>query len=976
MACPPAHRKAAGRREATPESEKEAQRLLAEEEQKHLKEKTKLAEGEKEAQHRQAEEVQKHLKEQRVCSESETNDRCGHLAAEEEGKHKEATEGRRKKVSEVHSCAENCKAEAARSDAQTSDARDKDHRQSSSLEVELETCHKEVRKVQRRRGKEEVEAASSEAQVGEARGEDQRQISPPPCPAPQSSQGTAQRKERGPEAHTGRSASRGGWRGGATAPRETEGEHAAEMAELANGMQPRWQINVGSFCRRGPPPWSTTPGSGRGRHHLHAGDKGGRGRHRTDPEGLRGGLGRRGVPVLDGPPSPRRSGSVYSTMASSTPWRATQSANGCQLRFRAGTCTAGTSRRPPHRASGGTSRTPWCKISWQRAAGPPLSPPATGNITPGECERQGCWTGSPLQIQAPRTPSGAEEPTRIDGSRCIDYMLKTSRVATAKPDLRKTGGDHLAVCWTISGFGPKAGAHFRITRTANYVEPPGKMSEPELCAALEKEYNRKASEMDSATTWEQLSVLMESAYQAVWSEHREQHGAEEFKDRVEPERAKGTVPTLRRGHPTAAPEVRGQPSVRERRLRRLARRSEELAWQRSPGRPDPRLRSHLQDEAKRLGAPTEVRQEAEEEALAHWAREEERREEHSRAQRRIAEWRRAIKDDRAAWAWLRRRPRPEKQSGDDATALSTPELLEQLAVYWRKIWESTKEAGTTEDEAARAAPAPTWPPMPQLQPLTGADLQAQLRRGARKAAGPDGWSGRELARAPIAWHDSLARLLRRIEEGEAWPRALTQWRQAHIPKEDSPADAGIGAMRPISVAPVVYRAWASARIAQARSWLRAWPDRIQGALPGRSVLSAAWPLLRAAEIAAQGEAAGTRGGLRFLATLDLSKAYDTLGATRAAQALGRTGLAQELCDPLLRAWQSQERWLAADGHVLDRPLQGVSVLPQGDPIARHWHWLRCCGSPRSGCRSGSTTSRTEASFKRSTTTTGASQPQE
>lgn len=41
------------------------------------------------------------------------------------------------------------------------------------------------------------------------------------------------------------------------------------------------------------------------------------------------------------------------------------------------------------------------------------------NITPGESERQGCWMGSPLRIQAPRAADGAEEPTRIDGARCI-----------------------------------------------------------------------------------------------------------------------------------------------------------------------------------------------------------------------------------------------------------------------------------------------------------------------------------------------------------------------------------------------------------------------------------------------------------------------------------------------------------------------------------------------------------------------------
>lgn len=68
-------------------------------------------------------------------------------------------------------------------------------------------------------------------------------------------------------------------------------------------------------------------------------------------------------------------------------------------------------------------------------------------------------------------------------------------------------------------------------------------------------------------------------------------------------------------------------------------------------------------------------------------------------------------------------------------------------------------------------------------------------------------------------------------------------------------------------------------------------------LAGRSVLSAAWPLLRAAEVAAQREAAGGQGCLRFFATQHHSTAYDTLGAGRAFQALGRTGFAGDLCEP-------------------------------------------------------------------------------
>lgn len=178
----------------------------------------------------------------------------------------------------------------------------------------------------------------------------------------------------------------------------------------------------------------------------------------------------------------------------------------------------------------------------------------------------------------------------------------------------------MAVCWERAGCGPAAGSHHRLTRTANYGEPPEDMCEADLCAALAEEYRQMNAGQDAPITWEQLSAALGGACQAIWAAYCERSSEADHKERTAPERSKGTVLTLRRGHPTPGPEVNSQPTVRERRLRRLGRRAEELAKQRSRGRPDTRLQSRLTEEARRLGAPAKAREEAEEERLVHWAK--------------------------------------------------------------------------------------------------------------------------------------------------------------------------------------------------------------------------------------------------------------------------------------------------------------------------------------------------------------------
>ena len=66
---------------------------------------------------------------------------------------------------------------------------------------------------------------------------------------------------------------------------------------------------------------------------------------------------------------------------------------------------------------------------------------------------------------------------------------------------------------------------------------------------------------------------------------------------------------------------------------------------------------------------------------------------------------------------------------------------------------------------------------------------------------------------------SLARTLSKVEDLGIWPDGLLDAYIAMIPKSDG--DAALS-QRPLSVLPIVYRIWASARMGQLNGWFRSW----------------------------------------------------------------------------------------------------------------------------------------------------------
>ena len=72
----------------------------------------------------------------------------------------------------------------------------------------------------------------------------------------------------------------------------------------------------------------------------------------------------------------------------------------------------------------------------------------------------------------------------------------------------------------------------------------------------------------------------------------------------------------------------------------------------------------------------------------------------------------------------------------------------------------------------------------------------------------------------LAWYDGLARILTKVEDVGGWSDGFLDAYIAMIPKTDGD-DTRLG-QRPLSVLPVVYRIWASARMGQLEDWFKSW----------------------------------------------------------------------------------------------------------------------------------------------------------
>ena len=114
-------------------------------------------------------------------------------------------------------------------------------------------------------------------------------------------------------------------------------------------------------------------------------------------------------------------------------------------------------------------------------------------------------------------------------------------------------------------------------------------------------------------------------------------------------------------------------------------------------------------------------------------------------------------------------------------------------------------------------------PFLDLPILTGEDLYEAAMAKKSTAGGLDGWAWNKVKALSLSWFVGLALVLRQIETAGRWPQGLLDAYIAMILKAEG--DSTSLGQRPLCVLSVVYRLWASVRLAHLKDWFSSWvPD--------------------------------------------------------------------------------------------------------------------------------------------------------
>ena len=125
----------------------------------------------------------------------------------------------------------------------------------------------------------------------------------------------------------------------------------------------------------------------------------------------------------------------------------------------------------------------------------------------------------------------------------------------------------------------------------------------------------------------------------------------------------------------------------------------------------------------------------------------------------------------------------------------------------------------------------------ELPRLTCQMLADVVLRKSATAGSLDGWGWREFMVLPVSWCDELPRILTEVEDLGVWPDGLLYAYSTMIPKTDG--DATPLGQRPLSVLPIIYRIWASARMCPLEGWFLSWvAESVFSAGGGRSSVEA------------------------------------------------------------------------------------------------------------------------------------------
>ena len=207
--------------------------------------------------------------------------------------------------------------------------------------------------------------------------------------------------------------------------------------------------------------------------------------------------------------------------------------------------------------------------------------------------------------------------------------------------------------------------------------------------------------------------------------------------------------------------------------------------------------------------------------------------------------------------------------------------------------------------------------------LSGEDLRsAVFNMCDHSAGGADGWQVHEIKVWPMFLFQKLADMLNDVESSGVWPDDLLIQIISLIPKDADGLD-----QRPITVATLVYRAWASARAKALCTWQETWAHPSQfGYRRGKRSVDPAWYSSAAAEHAwiSQFHRVGF--------SLDLAKAFDRVPHQILYNCLVASGLPVTFTNTWLSAIRGAKKYLKS-AYGLGRSFHVTRGVPQGDALA-------------------------------------------
>ena len=373
-------------------------------------------------------------------------------------------------------------------------------------------------------------------------------------------------------------------------------------------------------------------------------------------------------------------------------------------------------------------------------------------------------------------------------------------------------------------------------------------------------------------------------------------------------------PRLEAMHSGKAPSFQ---SLRERRLRRLARRTAELAKQ-----PDDRCLAKRILTARRDFEevwPTVPLATAEAAQHFHQLAEQAARE---CRDRRVARWKREIQEDASKLsAWIGQAvpveepPAHHKVLDPDPTTQAT-----EAARMWELQWcplQRPDAAKVARLCAELGAPKPEW----ELPPTSPAALQARAKQSRKRAAGLDGWRPAHFACLGFSFFQALGALWDVCLRDQVLPVAWKQIRVTLIAKAS-------GGSRPLSIATAGWRLCMAVTMRALRGWVRSWvPPELCGGVPDASIHTVHSAIFQDLFAAHRDKK------LMVGCKADIKRCFDSTSPEFATLVWRWLGAPRALCGLIEHYYAGQFRWLSVRGVYCPRAVPSTCSLLQGCPAS-------------------------------------------